>query len=77
MFNTYIQEIDMKTITWIQHIFSIILVAIAFLIMDYFLKGDEFSWMYQFAKGGIGGVIFCLLNRHLFLRHPHPKQKKI
>ena len=28
-------------------------------------------------KGGIGGTIICLLNRHLFLRHPNPKQKKI
>ena len=44
--------------------------------MDYFWKGDEFSWMYEFAKG-IGGTIICLLNRHLFLRHPNPKQKKI
>lgn len=40
-------------------------------------KEIEFSWMYEFAKGGIGGTIICLLNRHLFLRHPNPKQKKI
>lgn len=59
-----------------QYVFSIILLVIIFLVMDYFWKGDEFSWTYEFAKGGIGGTIICLLNRHLFLRYPNPKQKK-
>ena len=77
MFNTYIQEIGMRTITLMQYVFSIILLVIIFLVMDYFWKGDEFSWTYEFAKGGIGGTIICLLHRHLFLRHPNPKQKKI
>ncbi len=77
MFNTYIQEIGMRTITLMQYVFSIILLVIIFLVMDYFWKGDEFSWTYEFAKGGIGGTIICLLNRHLFLSHPNPKQKKI
>ena len=40
-----------------QYVFSIILLVIIFLVMDYFWKGDEFSWMYEFAKGGIGGTI--------------------
>lgn len=54
MFNTYIQEIGMRTITLMQYVFSIILLVIIFLVMDYFWKGDEFSWTYEFAKGGIG-----------------------
>ena len=57
-----------------QYVFSIILLVIIFLVMDYFWKGDEFSWTYEFAKGGTS---ICLLNRQLFLRHPNPKQKKI
>ena len=77
MFNTYIQEIGMRTITLMQYVFSIILLVIIFLVMDYFWKGDEFSWTYEFAKGGLGGTIICLLTSHLFLRHPNPKQKKI
>lgn len=33
-----------------QYVFSIILLVIIFLVMDYFWKGDEFSWTYEFAK---------------------------
>ena len=68
MFNTYIQEIGMRTITLMQYVFSIILLVIIFLVMDYFWKGDEFSWMYEFAKGGIGWTVIyssaiLILNR--------------
>ena len=34
----------MRTITLMQYVFSIILLVIIFLVMDYFWKGDEFSW---------------------------------
>lgn len=57
-----------------QYVFSIILLVIIFLVMDYFWKGDEFSWTYEFAKGGIGGTIICLLNRHSLFHHS--KQRK-
>lgn len=30
-----------------QYVFSIILLVIIFLVMDYFWKGDEFSWTYE------------------------------
>lgn len=33
-----------------QYVFSIILLVIIFLVMDYFWKGDEFSWTYELQK---------------------------
>ena len=33
-----------------QYVFSIILLVIIFLVMDYFWKGDEFSWTAELSS---------------------------
>lgn len=39
-------------------------------------KETNFHGRMSLQKEESGGTIICLLNRHLFLRHPNPKQKK-
>lgn len=63
----------MERFTLKEIIFDMVFIAIAFLLMDYFLKGDNFSWSYQIAKGAVATVI-CVIFKRLFFYY-QPKNK--
>lgn len=60
----------MMKFTLKEFIFDIAVLVIVFLLMDYFFKGDGFSWSYQFIKGGIGIAVCAILKRLFFYHQP-------